>query len=114
MNTNKNKVELLSSTPVLRAAIYVVVGLVGIGALIAGAIDADGLTSWLNRVPAIAASVASVLALANLHSPVAAFAGTTQPEPEPEPEGNTPPALSPMEEYRARLMDAHADTTEGA
>lgn len=60
------KIQLLGSTPVLRAIIYAAVGIVGVAALITGAIDADSLQTWLERVPAIAATIGSVLALANM------------------------------------------------
>ena len=70
-----NKLSILSQTPVLRALIYAIVGIVGIVGIITGAIDIDGLNSWVDRVPSIAATAASVLALANIHpTPVAVAA----------------------------------------
>lgn len=70
-----NKLSILSQTPVLRAMIYAIVGIVGVVGIVTGAIDVDGLNSWVDRVPSIAATAASVLALANIHpTPVSAAA----------------------------------------
>jgi hypothetical protein len=62
-----SKLSILSQTPVLRALIYGIVGIVGVVGIVTGAIDVDGLNSWVDRVPSIAATAASVLALANIH-----------------------------------------------
>lgn len=70
-----NKLSILSQTPVLRALIYAIVGIVGMIGIVTGAIDVDGLNSWLDRVPSIAATAASVLALANIHPTPAAAVG---------------------------------------
>ena len=69
-----NKLSILSQTPVLRALIYAIVGIVGVVGIVTGAIDVDGLNSWVDRVPSIAATAASVLALANIHPTPAAVA----------------------------------------
>lgn len=70
-----NKLSILSQTPVLRALIYAIVGIVGVIGIVTGAIDIDGLNSWVDRVPSIAATAASVLALANIHPTPAAAVG---------------------------------------
>lgn len=95
-----SKLSILSQTPVLRALIYAIVGIVGAIGIVTGAIDVDGLNSWVDRVPSIAATVASVLALANIHpTPVAAAAVG---------EANGKHSVTdPTAAYEARLRDMH-------
>nr|DAY05019.1 MAG TPA: hypothetical protein [Caudoviricetes sp.] len=95
-----NKLSILSQTPVLRALIYAIVGIVGVVGIVTGAIDVDGLNSWVDRVPSIAATAASVLALANIHpTPVAAAAVG---------EANGKHAVTdPTAAYEAHLREMH-------
>ena len=94
-----NKLSILSQTPVLRALIYGIVGIVGVIGIVTGAIDVDGLNSWVDRVPSIAATAASVLALANIHpTPVAAVG---------EGVHGKHSAADPTAAYEARLREMH-------
>lgn len=101
-----SKLSILSQTPVLRALIYAIVGIVGIVGIVTGAIDVDGLNSWVDRVPSIAATAASVLALANIHpTPKAAVAAVG--------EANGKHAVTdPTAAYEARLREMHGKLGE--
>lgn len=95
-----NKLSILSQTPVLRALIYAIVGIVGVVGIVTGAIDVDGLNSWVDRVPSIAATAASVLALANIHpTPKAAAVG--------EGAHGKHSVTDPTAAYEARLREMH-------
>lgn len=97
-----NKLSILSRTPVLRALIYAIVGIVGVIGIVTGAIDIDGLNSWVDRVPSIAATAASVLALANIHpTPAAAAVGDAD-----EVHGKHSVA-DPTAAYASRLREMH-------
>lgn len=97
-----NKLSILSQTPVLRALIYAIVGIVGVVGIITGAIDVDGLNSWVDRVPSIAATAASVLALANIHpTPAAAVAAVG------EGVHGKHSVTDPTAAYAARLKELH-------
>lgn len=97
-----NKLSILSQTPVLRALIYGIVGIVGVVGIVTGAIDVDGLNSWVDRVPSIAATAASVLALANIHpTPKAAVAAVG------EGVHGKHSATDPTAAYVARLREMH-------
>lgn len=94
-----SKLSILSQTPVLRALIYAIVGIVGVVGIVTGAIDVDGLNSWVDRVPSIAATAASVLALANIHpTPVAAVG---------EGAHGKHSVTDPTAAYAARLREMH-------
>lgn len=98
-----NKLSILSQTPVLRALIYAIVGVVGVVGIVTGAIDVDGLNSWVDRVPSIAATAASVLALANIHpTPVAAAAAAVG-----EGVHGKHSVTDPTAAYAARLKELH-------
>ena len=99
-----NKLSILSQTPVLRALIYGIVGIVGVVGIVTGAIDVDGLNSWVDRVPSIAATAASVLALANIHpTPKAAVAAVGD-----ENGGHGKHSVTdPTAAYVARLREMH-------
>lgn len=98
-----NKLSILSQTPVLRALIYGIVGIVGVIGIVTGVIDVDGLNSWVDRVPSIAATAASVLALANIHpTPVAAAAVSEANEGHGKHSATDPTAA-----YVARLREMH-------
>lgn len=101
-----NKLSILSQTPVLRALIYAIVGIVGVVGIVTGAIDVDGLNSWVDRVPSIAATAASVLALANIHpTPVAAAAVG-------EGAHGKHAVTDPTAAYEARLREMHGKLGE--
>lgn len=93
-----NKLSILSQTPVLRALIYGIVGIVGVIGIVTGAIDVDGLNSWVDRVPSIAATAASVLALANIHPTPAAAVGDATGKHS---------VTDPTAAYVARLREMH-------
>nr|DAV85930.1 MAG TPA: hypothetical protein [Caudoviricetes sp.] len=96
-----NKLSILSQTPVLRALIYAIVGIVGVIGIVTGAIDVDGLNSWVDRVPSIAATAASVLALANIRpTPKAAAVGDADG-------GGKHSVTDPTAAYAARLREMH-------
>lgn len=98
-----NKLSILSQTPVLRALIYAIVGIVGVAGIVTGAIDVDGLNSWVDRVPSIAATAASVLALANIHPTPAAAAAVSEAN-----EGHGKHSVAdPTAAYVARLREMH-------
>lgn len=96
-----NKLSILSRTPVLRALIYGIVGIVGVIGIVTGAIDVDGLNSWVDRVPSIAATAASVLALANIHPTPAANAAAVG-----DATGKHS-VTDPTAAYAARLREMH-------
>lgn len=101
-----NKLSLLSQTPVLRALIYAIVGIVGASGIVTGAIDVDGLNSWVDRVPSIAATAASVLALANIHpTPKAAVAAVGDATGKHS-------VTDPTAAYVARLREMHGKLGE--
>lgn len=101
-----NKLSILSQTPVLRALIYAIVGIVGVIGIVTGAIDVDGLNSWVDRVPSIAATAASVLALANIHpTPKAAVAAV-------DDENGKHSVTDPTAAYVARLREMHGKLGE--
>nr|DAX92416.1 MAG TPA: hypothetical protein [Caudoviricetes sp.] len=101
-----SKLSILSQTPVLRALIYAIVGIVGVIGIVTGAIDVDGLNSWVDRVPSIAATAASVLALANIHPTPAAAAAVG------EGEHGKHSATDPTAAYVARLREMHGKLGE--
>lgn len=98
-----SKLSILSQTPVLRALIYAIVGIVGVVGIVTGAIDVDGLNSWVDRVPSIAATAASVLALANIHPTPAAAAAVG------EGEHGKHSVTDPTAAYVARLKELHGN-----
>ncbi|PRQ10642.1 hypothetical protein C1Y63_10645 [Corynebacterium sp. 13CS0277] len=100
-----NRIQLLTSTPVLRAVLYGIMGLTGAGAVVAGVIDPTTLNSWVDRAPAIAATLGSILALANIH-PQPTPAGTMPPQATPTP---APAQQDPTAEYAARLLADHRE-----
>lgn len=101
-----NKLSILSQTPVLRALIYAIVGIVGVIGIVTGAIDVDGLNSWVDRVPSIAATAASVLALANIHpTPKAAVAAVGDATGKHS-------VTDPTAAYVARLREMHGKLGE--
>ena len=101
-----NKLSILSQTPVLRAFIYAIVGIVGVIGIVTGAIDVDGLNSWVDRVPSIAATAASVLALANIHPTPKAAVGDADG-------GHGKHSVTdPTAAYVARLREMHGKLGE--
>lgn len=102
-----SKLSILGQTPVLRALIYAIVGIVGVIGIVTGAIDVDGLNSWVDRVPSIAATAASVLALANIHpTPKAAAAAVG------EGVHGKHSVTDPTAAYVARLREMHGKLGE--
>lgn len=99
-----SKLSILSQTPVLRALIYAIVGIVGVIGIVTGAIDVDGLNSWVDRVPSIAATAASVLALANIHPTPVAAAAVSEAN---EGAHGKHSAADPTAAYVARLREMH-------
>lgn len=115
-----NKIALLSTTPVLRAVIYALVGIAGVVGIITGMADPGTVGTWVDHVPSIAATVASVLALANIH-PAMALTDTKVVLTDEsdaltdisEPVTDVSDAITdPTEAYRLQLLEGKNDVAE--
>lgn len=80
--------KLLADARALRLVVYAVTAVLGAAAVIAGISTPVEVETWLDKAPAVAGTIASILAMANL----------TPREPKPE-------LPDPTGEYARRLRE---------
>lgn len=80
--------KLLADARALRLVVYAVTAVLGAAAVIAGISTPVEVETWLDKAPAVAGTIASILAMVNL-----------------TPKETTPPApvVDPMAEYARKL-----------